>query len=146
VSTLQLELGGLHLHLTLDRREVEGDGGPYLDWLICTARVRDPHFSGEFQWEVMPGELLQLARYFEQLDTDLAARQSLLFRCAESNVELDFSVTTGGAVGVRYRLGGPLADDSRLQGETSFEPAALSALAAAVRAFVGDSQSGAQPD
>ena len=143
VVKLRLNFGELEVSLTLCERIVEGDGGPYLDWLVCTVDVRDPHFAGQFQWEVMPNELLQLADGLERLHSDaFSSTKPFVFRCAETNVALDFEPGALGTITVSYRLGGPLADDSRLQGEASLEPSVALRLAGATRDFVRDAKSG----
>ena len=95
VNKLQLNFGQLAVSLALNKRFLEGDGGPYFDWLHCTVDVRDPHFAGQFEWEVMPIELRQLADGLERMGG--AAPEPYAFRCAEDHVQLDFTRDAPGA-------------------------------------------------
>jgi hypothetical protein len=38
-------------------REVDGEGGPYLDWIKTDVCVKDGEFSAHVEWSVMPGDL-----------------------------------------------------------------------------------------
>jgi hypothetical protein len=52
-------------------REVEGSGGPYLDWIKTVVSLQDGEFSARVKWSVMPGELRkfrdQLVQMHEQI-------------------------------------------------------------------------------
>lgn len=38
-------------------RQIDGEGGPYCDWIKFHVTIKDDGFSGDVQWEAMPLEI-----------------------------------------------------------------------------------------
>jgi hypothetical protein len=136
MDELNLNFGDLNLSILLVERQQENGGGPYLDWLKCKVRVSVPHFSGSFDWEVMPHELDALAdeliRQYDQFP-DLV---SVVFEPVEPNIILRFDMTQTGGLTGNYSFCSDFIEGTTLKGQFMIDQSYLPGLANDIRAFV----------
>ena len=138
MTETELHLGKLTLGLAVIQRQVEAPGEPYRDWLMCDVRVQAPGFSGRFQWNVMPGELVELARNLEALHSRFPEPATVTLRPTEPNVELAFTTEETGHINGTYAMRPNLAERDGLTGSFVIGQSYLPCLVNALRAFVRD--------
>lgn len=136
MNRLELRLGELAITLNLIEHQVEEAGKPYLDWLIFDVSVSVRSFSGRFRWQVMPGELLELAEGLADLHTAFPRPGSFSFKPTEPNVVLHFSLAKTGLLGVEYAFSDELHLEPGFQGTVGVDQSYLPGLVQEIRSFM----------
>lgn len=114
-------------------REIEGDGGPYLEWIKTNVFLQDGEFSAHVKWSVMPGDLRtfrdQLIQMHEQIFR-LPASQCIATITGgwnEFSLVLETVNPTGGILGSYTLHDAP--DGPKLQGRFGLDQSFLVNLA-----------------
>src|SRR5215831_12673197 len=80
VSEALLRFPGFSLLLRATDGSVMASAGPYENWAACEVAVDVPGFSGRFQRQVMPPEVLRFASDLEALHDRLSKGGEVTFR------------------------------------------------------------------
>ena len=76
-------------------RSIEGDGGPYMDWLTINVKITDGNFSGSVQWLVMPTEIQKFKQDLSQAYQSLIAGNFDIDPFQLSGIEPQFLLAIG---------------------------------------------------
>jgi hypothetical protein len=110
-------------------REIEGDGGPYLEWIKTDVFLQDGEFSAHVKWSVMPSDLRkfrdQLMQMHEQIFHSPASQcaASITGGWNEFSLVLETVNPTGGIMGSYTLHDAP--DGPKLQGRFGLDQSFL---------------------
>jgi hypothetical protein len=136
MTELDLNLGELHLRITLLKRQIEELNQPYLDWLVCDVAVSVPGFSGLIRWFVMPSELERFAMHLSKMNAEFPNISKLVFESIEPNVALEFELTRTNQIRGQYTIRPDLAGDTRLIGVFHIDQSYLPEISISIHAFL----------
>ncbi len=135
VAEALLRFPGLSLALRATDGSVMASAGPYENWAACEVAVDVPGFSGRFQWNVMPPEVLRFAADLEALHRKLPQGGEVTFRPCEPNVVLAFRLLSTGRVAGSYELRSEFVGGARLTGDFEADQSYLPDIVQSLRRF-----------
>jgi hypothetical protein len=128
---VKLSVPDLDLIIEATNRTVEGDGGPYLDWIECKVRISVEGFTGGIPWRVMPAELRSFVGGLQGMYDTLTPGTVAVLESVEPGVRLQLTLFTAGHLQGAYDLqNGPLGP--RLSGTFTMDQTYLPDLVAGV--------------
>src|SRR5262249_41116961 len=135
VSEALLRFPGFSLLLRATDGSVMASAGPYENWAACEVAVDVPGFSGRFQRQVMPPEVLRFASDLEALHDRLSKGGEVTFRPCEPNVVLAFRLLATGHVAGSYEFRSEFVGGARLTGNFEADQSYLPDVVQSLRRF-----------
>lgn len=97
-------------------RVVEGNGGPYFDWITCDINIMVPGIQANIEWIVMPSEVVRFSDGLEEIYRTLQPGSGAILHGAERNFELRLDLMDRGGLRCEYRLQASAPDGATLMG------------------------------
>ena len=104
------------LEMNPKTRLVEGNGGPYFDWITCDIDIVVPGIKANIEWIVMPSEIVRFSNGLEEIYRSLQPGSGAILHGAERNFELRVDLMDRGGLRCEYRLQASAADGATLTG------------------------------
>ena len=114
----------------------------YEDWIKLSVHVRTPGFVGDFQWEVMIGEIERFLQELEEAYARLGNKVVVTLDPAEPNVKLQFTFNSIGQIEGEYRFRANPGFEPSLTGTFHLDQTYVPGVVAAFRSVLHDAENG----
>ena len=125
--------------------QIEGSGGPYLEWIDTRINITAPGIQAEGKWSVMPGELRQFQQQIRLMQAQLQPGQSAELTSAEPGFELMLRMLDRGAIMGDWRFQPTPPDGACITGHCGFDQSFLNEILRGIESLLSFSETRDMP-